>query len=720
VLAGDFNSLDNDDIVSRCALMSIVDQPSRGNSYLDRIYVSGLSYASVRVVTPAVKSDHKAVIAYSGPQLPTYNKRRERRFFRKRSPAQHALFLEHLSQMTIELTDDADVQANFDDMYAIMKSLLDRFYPERQITVTSTDPHFVTPTVKAMLRRKNRLMRAGRTDEAGALARHVRTVIVRQNSSWLRNVNTRKCAHDAWKKVREVTGGRMRREHHDVDGITAQVLNDHYANISTDQQYQESKLKQTAMDRRSDISDFEVFMMLDSLKATATGLDDIPAWFLRLGAPVFAAPIAQLFNQSIKAGIVPSQWKTAIITPVAKVKQPAQPSDFRPISVTPVLSRMLERFIVKSFIYPAIQLPNSELFFDDQYAFRPTGSTTAALVAILHTVNNMLSSNPYVRVFALDFSKAFDTVRHSTLMEKLSELSIPDQIYNWIHNWLSNRTHSTKFAKEVSKVSAVTASIIQGSGLGPAAYLVTAADLRPIRAGNRIVKYADDTYLIVPEANSSYSNDELNNIQTWASRNNLNLNYNKSKEIVFCASVSRRSSDQLPPLCQNVERVDKLTVLGITINARLTATDHVSGLLSSCSSLLYMLRILRSHGISDMSLRDVFRATVMAKITYCSPAWSGYCTAADLGRLDGFLRRCRRLGYCEQSQPSTAQLFSDIDDTFFSRIMSNSQHILQQFLHDRTTTYSLRSRYHSKVLINKTSHLNNSDFLIRLLYKYSY
>ena len=97
---------------------------------------------------------------------------------------------------------------------------------------------------------------------------------------------------------------------------------------------------------------------------------------------------------------------------------------------------------------------------------------------------------------------------------------------------------------------------------------------------------------------------------------------------------------------------------------RLTATDHVSGLLSSCSSLLYMLQILRSHGISDASLQDVFRATVLAKLTYCSPAWSGYCTAADLGRLNGFLRRCRRLGYCEQSQPSIAEMFSDIDDIF--------------------------------------------------------
>jgi len=97
-------------------------------------------------------------------------------------------------------------------MYAIMKSLLDHFYPGRQITVTSTDPRFVTPRVKAMLRRKNRLMRVGRTDEAGALARHVCTVFARQKSWWLCKVNTRKCARDAWKKVHEVTGGRTRRE----------------------------------------------------------------------------------------------------------------------------------------------------------------------------------------------------------------------------------------------------------------------------------------------------------------------------------------------------------------------------------------------------------------------------------------------------------------------------------------------------------------------------
>jgi len=84
------------------------------------------------------------------------------------------------------------------------------------------------------------------------------------------------------------------------------------------------------------------------------------------------------------------------------------------------MSRLLERHIVKTYIYPALHRPPPGLCFSDQFAFRPTGSTTAALIALLHIVCSELSTNSFVHVFALDFSKAFDTVRHATLMEKMA------------------------------------------------------------------------------------------------------------------------------------------------------------------------------------------------------------------------------------------------------------------------------------------------------------
>ena len=109
----------------------------------------------------------------------------------------------------------------------------------------------------------------------------------------------------------------------------------------------------------------------------------------------------------------------------------------------------------------------------------------------------MLSTNGFIHVLSFDFTKALDTVRHATLMSKMAQLQIPDTVYNWIKDFFQDHCHCTRYAGECSSVAEVKASIIQGSGLGPVSYLVTAADLHPMTAGNRIFKYADDTYLLV-------------------------------------------------------------------------------------------------------------------------------------------------------------------------------------------------------------------------------
>ena len=135
--------------------------------------------------------------------------------------------------------------------------------------------------------------------------------------------------------------------------------------------YQPTQVKLTAAPRDSLISEVCVVRLLDTLKPTATGLDGIPAWFLRLGAPVFATPLARLFNQTIMEGTVPQQWKTAAITPIPKVPRPTKPSEFRPMSVTLVLSRSLEKNVVRHHIYSALRErdPPPQLNFEDQYAF---------------------------------------------------------------------------------------------------------------------------------------------------------------------------------------------------------------------------------------------------------------------------------------------------------------------------------------------------------------
>jgi len=112
--------------------------------------------------------------------------------------------------------------------------------------------------------------------------------------------------------------------------------------------------------------------------------------------------------------------------------------------------------------------------------------------------------------------------------------------------------------------------------MGPASYIVTAADLQHVTAGNHIFKYADDTYLVIPAANSTTALSEILHIVKWAAENNLKLNCAKSKELIFTAKSSRATSTQLPVECLNIERVTSLRILGVIISNRLTATEHVN------------------------------------------------------------------------------------------------------------------------------------------------
>src|ERR1700733_13128475 len=116
----------------------------------------------------------------------------------------------------------------------------------------------------------------------------------------------------------------------------------------------------------------------------------------------------------------------------------------------------------------------------DQFAFRPTGSTTAALIALIHLLTEILQTEQYVCLIATDFSRAFDTVRHSYmyLAETLADLPIPDNIFNWIIALLNNRSHCTKFLGKTSEYLLITASVIQGSSLGPSNFITVISRLK--------------------------------------------------------------------------------------------------------------------------------------------------------------------------------------------------------------------------------------------------
>ena len=214
------------------------------------------------------------------------------------------------TQASVSSNSIINTQEEFDLFYATATYLLNQFYPKRSITLTTRDPQFITPEIKAKLRRKNLLMRSGRLEEAGALAVRIGRDMKKYGKTRFLKIGGKSDAKDMWNAVRQLKG-----KHHNaaaVDGVSADSLNSHFANISTDLGYIPPLCKTSTSPNQQDteyISEFSVFQYLDKLNHTASGLDGLPAWFLRLGAPFFCKPIARLFNLSLSTSTIPHQWK---------------------------------------------------------------------------------------------------------------------------------------------------------------------------------------------------------------------------------------------------------------------------------------------------------------------------------------------------------------------------------------------------------------------------
>ena len=180
-------------------LYQIVDKPTRGENCLDKLFVSDSIFEKVMVTPPTLKTDHRAIIAYNGVQkLPT-NKIKTSHTIRIRKPKNTALFREELARNVIEYYEDKTFQKACDNMYKSMLEILNRYFPEKRITITANDPEFVTPYIKRLLRKKNKVLRKGQTKEAERITEEVGKLIIQHNSNKLKKCDFSADSRQLWK-----------------------------------------------------------------------------------------------------------------------------------------------------------------------------------------------------------------------------------------------------------------------------------------------------------------------------------------------------------------------------------------------------------------------------------------------------------------------------------------------------------------------------------------
>ena len=382
----------------------------------------------------------------------------------------------------------------------------------------------------------------------------------------------------------------------------------------------------------------EVFDILCHLKkGKAAGIDEITPDLLRLCASGIAESLSALFNKSFDSSKFPSQWKKALVVPIFKKGDKCCPGNYRPISLLPAISKVLERVVhnkLSDFLRSWLT--------SNQSGFKTSDGTVPQLVRMTQEWSNAVDEGQYVAAVFFDLKKAFDRVWHQGLFTKLRAAGIKGAAHEWLVNFLTDRVQVTVVNGKISTSARLFAGVPQGAILSPLLFSVFMNDIPFPRTTNL---FADDTssYIIdsVPSLLESKLQERTNSLSIWFSKWHLTVNPTKSAVIVFRSRKMQAINIRITVDSHQVPQVSHHRHLGVTFSDTLGWTSHVDTIVRAASAKVGFLRRLRKR-LNPLIMRQLYITSIRPSLEYASIVWGGL-TRRDEEKLEKCNRSAARL-----------------------------------------------------------------------------
>ena len=382
--------------------------------------------------------------------------------------------------------------------------------------------------------------------------------------------------------------------------------------------------------------------------AKSFGIDNISSYFLKLALPFIENSLAFLFNTSIETSQFPYSWKVARVTPIFKDGDKTEKSNYRPISVLPVISRLFEKLVFDQLYQ---HMKENGLFSSDQSGFLRLHSTLTCLLKNTDDWYSCLDLGRLVGLVFIDLKKAFDTVDHDILCEKLQIYGVQQRELSWFRSYLSNRKQFCRVNGVASDIGDVEVGVPQGSCLGPLLFLIYINDLPLAVQGSTVSMYADDTSLCHQALNMTQLNGAINNdlrrLDTWLQGNKLSLNVAKTHAMLI---TTRQKRNVLKSTNQNLElnirdneldAVQKTKYLGVQIDFSLDWKEQIKAVSAKVSRAIGFLKHAKKF-LPGVTLENLYTGIVEPHFRYCCSVW-GCCGSSEIKQLQKLQNRAARI-----------------------------------------------------------------------------